>query len=146
MSKFCNPQTVIDSVHSPPPPKPANPLHPCLPPHSPTTTPKRSRCAPPRRLLSVRLQQDRRDVSDHRGKTTRRQGVRSYQLITEVGFSVMTLEARIYRYKTVAIKRVVCIFVHPKTKNKGNVGETSRERGWSAYGLFRAHRYHLQLN
>ena len=31
---------------------------------------------------------------------------------------------------------------------KGNVGETSETEtpGWSGYGLFRAHRYHLELN
>ena len=29
-----------------------------------------------------------------------------------------------------------------RTVSKGNVRETSGETGWSAYGLFRAHRYH----
>ena len=32
------------------------------------------------------------------------------------------------------------------TLSKGNVGETSERRGWSVYGLFRAHRYRLQLS
>ena len=85
--------------------------------------------------MSIRLQQDRRDVSDHRGKTTRRQGVRSYQLITEVGFSVTTLEARIYRYKTVATKRVVCVFVHPKTKTKATLGKFPERRGGAHMGF-----------
>ena len=30
--------------------------------------------------------------------------------------------------------------------NKGIDGETSGETGWSAYGLFRAHRYHPELH
>ena len=30
--------------------------------------------------------------------------------------------------------------------NKGNVGGTSGETGWSAYGLFRSHIYHPELH
>ena len=34
----------------------------------------------------------------------------------------------------------------PPRLNQGDVGKSSGETGWSAYGLFRAHRYHLELN
>ena len=42
--------------------------------------------------------------------------------------------------------RTLAVMLAPEYFFKGNVGGISERRGWSAYGLFRPHRYHLELN
>ena len=41
---------------------------------------------------------------------------------------------------------IIVLFEQGVYRFKGNVEETSERRGWGAYGLFRAQRYHLELN